>query len=108
MYIADTDRKEWLQHRMESARNTSALDVPGRKRVLEKLVEAESFERFLHTKYIGHKRFSLEGGEGLIPLLDRLLNDRPVGRSRDVIGLPTGVVSTFRERVGKLGPISRV
>lgn len=89
MYIADTDRKEWLQHRMESARNASALDVPGRKRVLEKLVEAEGFERFLHTKYIGHKRFSLEGGEGLIPLLDRLLNDAAQSGVREiVIGMP--------------------
>ena len=49
-------------------------------RILEKLVEAESFEHFLHTKYVGHKRFSLEGGEALIPLLDRILNDAALRR----------------------------
>jgi len=75
MYIADPERKEWLQERMESARNRLPLAPAERKRILEKLVEAESFERFLHTRYIGHKRFSLEGGEALIPLLDRVLND---------------------------------
>ena len=83
MYIADPERKEWLQHRMESARNYPALDAASKKRVLEKLIEAEAFERFLHTKYVGHKRFSLEGGETLIPLLDRILNDAALrGRAR--------------------------
>ena len=81
MYIADPERKEWLQHRMESTRNYPALDAASKKRVLEKVVEAESFERFLHTKYVGHKRFSLEGGEALIPLLDRILNDAALRRA---------------------------
>jgi 2-oxoglutarate dehydrogenase E1 component len=47
MYIAHPERKEWLQHRMESARNYPALDVASKKRVLEKVIEAESIERFL-------------------------------------------------------------
>src|SRR5205807_395896 len=63
MFIADRERKAWLQVRMESCRNRTPLDTKARRRILEKLVEAESFERFLHTKYIGHKRFSLEGCE---------------------------------------------
>ena len=91
MYIADPERKDWLQHRMESTRNYPALDAGSKKRVLEKLVEAESFERFLHTKYVGHKRFSLEGGESLIPLLDRVLNDAAAARAaggRDRHGAP--------------------
>ena len=88
MYIADPERKEWLQDRMESTRNQPALDTAAARRILEKLVEAESFERFLHAKYIGHKRFSLEGCEATIPLLDRVLNDaaqrrREGGRDRD-------------------------
>ena len=59
-----------------SRRATSRRSTPpSARRVLEKLVEAESFERFLHAKYVGHKRFSLEGCEALIPLLDRVLND---------------------------------
>src|SRR6185436_16314288 len=75
MFIADRERKAWLQVRMESCRNRMPLDTAARRRILEKLVEAESFERFLHTKYVGHKRFSLEGCESTIPLLDRVLSD---------------------------------
>src|SRR5262245_16354446 len=88
MYIADPERKEWLQERMESARNRLPLTNAERKRVLEKLLEAESFERFLHARYIGHKRFSLEGCEALIPLLDRVLNDAARGGVKEaVIGM---------------------
>ena len=64
MFIADRERKAWLQVRMESCRNRTPLDTAARRRILEKLVEAESFEKFLHTKYVGHKRFSLEGLRG--------------------------------------------
>ena len=74
MFISDPERREWLQERMESTRNRATLDAKQRRHVLEKLVEAESFERFLHAKYIGHKRFSAEGCESLIPLLDVILN----------------------------------
>ncbi len=88
MYIADPERKEWLQERMESARNRLPLTAGERKRILEKLLEAESFERFLHARYIGHKRFSLEGCEALIPLLDRILNDAARGGVKEaVIGM---------------------
>jgi 2-oxoglutarate dehydrogenase E1 component len=108
MYIADPERKEWLRHRMESTRNYPALDASSKKRVLEKLVEAESFERFLHTKYIGHKRFSLEGGESLIPLLDRVLNDAAVlGLREVVIGMPhRGRLNVLANTVGK--PLSQI
>src|SRR4029453_1036370 len=75
MFIQETGRRHWLQERMESTRNRTAFDAAARRRILEKLVEAESFERFLHTRYIGHKRFSLEGCEAVIPLLDRVLNE---------------------------------
>jgi 2-oxoglutarate dehydrogenase E1 component len=88
MYIADPVRKEWLQERMESARNRLPLTPAERKRILEKLVEAESFERFLHARYIGHKRFSLEGCEAVIPLLDRVLSDAAAaGLKEAVIGM---------------------
>jgi len=108
MYIADPERKEWLQHRMESARNYPALDAASKKRVLEKVIEAESFERFLHTKYVGHKRFSLEGGETLIPLLDRILNDAALlGLREVVIGMPhRGRLNVLANTVGK--PISQI
>jgi len=108
MYIADPERKEWLQHRMESARNYPALDTASKKRVLEKVVEAESFERFLHTKYVGHKRFSLEGGETLIPLLDRILNDAALlGLREAVIGMShRGRLNVLATTVGK--PLSQI
>ncbi len=108
MYIADPERKDWLQTRMESARNYPALDVQSKKRTLEKLVEAESFERFLHAKYVGHKRFSLEGGEALIPLLDRILNDAAREGVREVVmGMPhRGRLNVLANTVGK--PLAQI
>ena len=108
MYIADPERKEWLQHRMESARNYPALDAASKRRVLEKVIEAEAFERFLHTKYVGHKRFSLEGGETLIPLLDRILNDAALlGLREVVIGMShRGRLNVLANTVGK--PIAQI
>ncbi len=108
MYIADPERKDWLQHRMESTRNYPALDAGSKRRVLEKIVEAESFERFLHAKYVGHKRFSLEGGESLIPLLDRVLNDAALYGLREVvIGMPhRGRLNVLATTVGK--PLSQI
>ncbi len=89
MNIQDPEQKKWLMDRMESCRNRATLSVEDKTRALAKLVEAESFEKFLHAKYVGHKRFSLEGGEAAIPLMTRLL-DRAAGfgdrgsRHRDV------------------------
>ena len=58
------DEKRWLQERIEPVRNADEISVDeAKRRILQKLNSAEAFERFLHTKYIGHKRFSLEGGE---------------------------------------------
>ncbi|MFI5403493.1 MAG: multifunctional oxoglutarate decarboxylase/oxoglutarate dehydrogenase thiamine pyrophosphate-binding subunit/dihydrolipoyllysine-residue succinyltransferase subunit, partial [Planctomycetota bacterium] len=108
MYIADPERKDWLQERMESARNYPALDPASKKRVLEKVVEAESFERFLHAKYVGHKRFSLEGVETLIALLDRILNDAAQqGVAEVVMGMPhRGRLNVLANTVGK--PLAQI
>src|SRR5712692_2051090 len=108
MYIADPERKDWLQERMETTRNYPALDTASKRRVLEKLVEAESFERFLHAKYVGHKRFSLEGGEALIPLLDRILNDAAQqGVDEVLIGMPhRGRLNVLANTVGK--PLAQI
>jgi multifunctional 2-oxoglutarate metabolism enzyme len=108
MYIADPERKEWLQNRMESSRNRLPLTTAERKRILEKLVEAESFERFLHTKYVGHKRFSLEGCEALIPLLDRVLCDAArSGVKEAVIGMShRGRLNVLANTVGK--PLAQI
>jgi multifunctional 2-oxoglutarate metabolism enzyme len=75
MHIQEPVQKKWLQDRMEPSRNSQPLDGATKRRILMKLNDAESFERFLHTKYVGHKRFSLEGAETLIPMLDHLLTE---------------------------------
>jgi len=71
MHIQDTDQKRWVQERVEAPR--VELEREERVRILRKLNQAEAFEKFLHTKYVGHKRFGLEGAESLIPLLDAVL-----------------------------------
>ncbi len=73
MYMSDVAQKRWIQSRLESVRGLSGFDTAKRRRILECLTAAETLERYLHTKYVGQKRFSLEGGETLIPLLDHLL-----------------------------------
>ena len=74
MFIQEPVQKKWLQDQMEPTRNAAALDKEVQRRILMKLNDAEAFEKFLHTKYVGHKRFSLEGAETLIPMFDHLLN----------------------------------
>ena len=76
-HVQDPGRKQWLQRRMEEGRNETPLSADDRLRILEKLSAAELFERFLHTKFLGQKRFSLEGAESLIPLLDTLVEAAP-------------------------------
>ena len=70
MHIEEVEVQEWLQERMESTQNTCNLSRDQQVRILTKLTEAELFETFIHAKYLGAKRFSLEGAESLIPLLD--------------------------------------
>ncbi|MGO1435237.1 MAG: multifunctional oxoglutarate decarboxylase/oxoglutarate dehydrogenase thiamine pyrophosphate-binding subunit/dihydrolipoyllysine-residue succinyltransferase subunit, partial [Canibacter sp.] len=71
MHIQDPDQREWLREKLEV--KYTKPDHDHQLRILEKLNEAEAFETFLQTKYVGQKRFSLEGGESLIPLLDSML-----------------------------------
>lgn len=73
MYIADVQQKRWLQARIEPMRATPSYSVEEKKRFLERLTAAETLERYLHTKYVGQKRFSLEGSESTIVALDELV-----------------------------------
>ncbi len=74
MHIQHPEEKAWLQKMMEPVMNIPKFDAESKKRILWKLSTAEGFEKFLHTKFIGSKRFSLEGSETLIPVLDHLIN----------------------------------
>ncbi|MDX8380090.1 MAG: 2-oxoglutarate dehydrogenase E1 component [Gallionella sp.] len=73
MYISDIPQKRWVQNRLEGVRGVAGFNAAQRRRILGRLTAAETLERYLHTKYVGQKRFSLEGGETLVPLLDHLL-----------------------------------
>lgn len=73
MYIRDPEIRKWIQNRLTKNDNQPDFSADQKKNILSKLNEAVSFENFLHTKYVGQKRFSLEGGESLIPALDALI-----------------------------------
>jgi 2-oxoglutarate dehydrogenase E1 component len=70
MYISAHEQRNWIYTRLEQRAGSSGLDKAGKQRVLDCLNGAEGLERYLHTKYVGQKRFSLEGGDSLIPMLD--------------------------------------
>ena len=88
LHIQDPGRRAWIQQHVEANHNRTELPVEERKRVLAKLSAAELFEKFLHTKFLGQKRFSLEGAEAVIPLLDTLVERAPEYGVREfVIGM---------------------
>lgn len=83
-YISDQKKVDWLTNEME--RNfAKPLGLPQKKRILEKLNQGVMFEKFLHTKYVGQKRFSLEGGETTIPALDAIINTAANGGVQEVV-----------------------
>jgi len=76
-HIQTPERKAWLQKRLETTQNRTHFSHEERLNILEQLSKAEILETFLHTKFVGQKRFSLEGGESLIPLMDELIERGP-------------------------------
>ncbi|WP_374248190.1 2-oxoglutarate dehydrogenase E1 component [Thermomonas sp.] len=85
MHIFEADQRQWLYQRLEAAGGNYSLDADTRRRTLERLTAAEGLERYLHTKYVGQKRFSLEGGDALIPLMDTVIRDAGSAGVKDVI-----------------------
>jgi len=73
MHITETGEKRWLQQRIETVRGKANLTLVEKKKILARLTAAEGLEKYLHTKYVGQKRFSLEGGETLIPLIHEVV-----------------------------------
>ncbi|WP_456439834.1 2-oxoglutarate dehydrogenase E1 component [Caldithrix abyssi] len=88
MFIRVPERVQWLRERMESTRNEPDLSIEDKKQILQKLNEALVFETFLHKRYLGQKRFSLQGSETLIPGLDFLIEyGAELGVEEFVIGM---------------------
>src|SRR4029450_2336871 len=73
MHISDAEQRRWVHEQLERTGGKFAFSAAEKKHILEKLTQADGLERYLHTKYVGQKRFSLEGGDSLIPLLDELV-----------------------------------
>ncbi len=104
MYISDVAQKRWIQSRFESVRSTPSFSPDQKRHILERLSAAETLEKYLHTRYVGQKRFSLEGGDSLIPLLDTLLQRAgEQGIQETVIGMAhRGRLNVLVNTMGKM------
>ena len=85
MHIPEIEQRRWMYERLEAAAGKFGDTRDDRKRILERLTAAEGLERYLHTKYVGQKRFSLEGGDSLIPLLDTLIRKSGTDKVKDIV-----------------------
>jgi 2-oxoglutarate dehydrogenase E1 component len=85
MHLQDPEERRWLQERMEPVRNHPEIEPAARRRILERLLRAALFEQVLNRKYVGVTRFSLEGGDGLIPMLDDLVNYAAENGGQEII-----------------------
>ena len=85
MYITDTEQKRWIQSRLEGLPPRPHYPDQERRTTLELLTAAEGLERYLHTRYVGQKRFSLEGGESTIPLLHELIQRAGASGTREIV-----------------------
>mgnify|MGYP001197771611 FL=1 len=89
MHISDPKQSAWLKERIEGYGKEIIFSREGRKAILNKLVEAEGFEKFLHVKYMGTKRFGLDGGESLIPAMEQIIKrGGALGVKDIIIGMP--------------------
>lgn len=103
IHIQETPKRRWIQSRIEPNNNKSNFTAPQKLQILKKIMHAEIFERFLHTRYVGQKRFSLEGGETLIAALDALIEKCPeLGVEEIVMGMShRGRLNVLANTVGK-------
>jgi 2-oxoglutarate dehydrogenase E1 component len=104
MFLTDQAQKRWWQQKLESIRSKPNFDAAKKRHILERLTAAEGLERFLHTKYVGQKRFSLEGGESFINAMDELIQRGGiVGIQEIVIGMAhRGRLNVLVNSLGKL------
>ncbi|AVY93070.1 MULTISPECIES: 2-oxoglutarate dehydrogenase E1 component [Microvirgula] len=104
MHIMDSEQKRWVQNYFEGSRSTPRYDADARRRILKQVTAAETLERYLHTKYVGQKRFSLEGGESMIAALDHLIqNATRFGVKELIVGMAhRGRLNVLVNTLGKL------
>ncbi len=99
-HISDPDEKAWLQERIEGPDKGVAFTKEGKRAILTKLIEAETFERFLHKRYPGTKRFGLDGAESAVPALEQIIKrGGALGVNEIIIGMP------HRGRLNMLGAV---
>ncbi len=88
MHIQEPDQKDWIQRRIEGIHNTTDFTERGQKAILERITAAEAFEQYLHKKFIGTKRFGLDGGEAMIPAIEQIMKrGGQLGLEEIVIGM---------------------
>ncbi len=104
MYTSDMAEKRWWQQKLESIRSKPSFGVDKKKHILDRLTAAEGLERFLHTKYVGQKRFSLEGGESFIAAIDEIIQSAgSQGVQEIVIGMAhRGRLNVLVNTLGKM------
>jgi 2-oxoglutarate dehydrogenase E1 component len=104
MYTTDMVQKRWWQQKLEAIRSKPVFDVEKKKHILDRLTAAEGLERYLHTKYVGQKRFSLEGGESFIAAMDELIQRAGAqGVQEIVIGMAhRGRLNVLVNTLGKM------
>ena len=88
LHLSDPEEKAWIQERIEEPRNKTEFTVNGKRAILQRMIAAESFEQFLHKKYPGTKRFGVDGGEALIPLIEQIMKrGGQLGMEEIVVGM---------------------
>ena len=108
MHIVDTEQRQWIQKRMDGVRSSPEYSVDTKRHVLERLTAAEGLEKYLGSRYPGTKRFGLEGGESLIPMLDELVQRAGSYEAKEVVigmahrGRLNVLINTFGKQPSEL------
>ena len=103
MHMGDPDEKAWIRNRIEGPEKKISFTENGKKAILNKMVQAEGFEKYLHVKFVGTKRFGLDGGESLIPALEQIIKrGGNLGAKEIKIGMPhRGRLNVLANVMGK-------
>ena len=103
MHMGDPDEKSWIRDRIEGPEKNITFTENGKKAILNKIIQAEGFEKYLHVKFVGTKRFGLDGGESLIPALEQIIKrGGNLGAKEIKIGMPhRGRLNVLANVMGK-------